>query len=57
MLADVTAPAGVRSMLNQALGASGRAGELEERRPIETRLPEPPNPPEPGRTAVIVPEE
>ena len=43
--------------LNQALGASGRAGELEERRPIETRLPEPPKPPEPGRTAVIVPEE
>ncbi|MCY1078445.1 tetratricopeptide repeat protein [Archangium lansingense] len=39
--------------LNQALGASGRASELEERRPIETRLPEPPRPPEPGRTAVI----
>jgi tetratricopeptide (TPR) repeat protein len=43
--------------LNQALAASGRAAELEERRPIETRLPEPPKPPEPGRTAVITREE
>ena len=39
--------------LNQALAASGRAAELEERRPIQTVLPEPPRPPEPGRTAVI----
>lgn len=42
--------------VNQALTASGRAAELEDRRPIETRLPEPPKPPEPGRTAVITPE-
>jgi tetratricopeptide (TPR) repeat protein len=43
------------SQLNQALTASGRAGELEEQRPIETALPEPPKAPEPGRTATVVP--
>lgn len=43
--------------LNQVLAASGRDAELEERRPIETTLPEPPRPPEPGRTAVIIREE
>ena len=44
------------AVVNQALTASGRAAELEDRRPIETRLPEPSKPPEPGRTAVITPE-
>jgi tetratricopeptide (TPR) repeat protein len=44
------------ALLQQALAASGRVEELEEQRPIETALPEPPRPPEPGRTAIIVPE-
>lgn len=43
------------SELNQALTASGRAAELEEQRPIETTLPEPPGPPAPGRNATVVP--
>ncbi len=42
------------ALLNQALTASGRAVELEDQRPIEESLPEPPKPPEPGQGAVIV---
>jgi tetratricopeptide (TPR) repeat protein len=43
--------------LNQALLASGRAGELEEQRPIETTLPAPPPEPGTGRNSVVVREE
>jgi hypothetical protein len=43
------------ALLSQVLTTSGRAVELEEQRPIEESLPEPPRPPEPGRTAVVVP--
>ncbi len=45
------------SELSQALSASGRASELEDQRPIETTLPEPPRAPEPGRSATVVPAE
>ncbi len=41
------------AQLNEALEASGRAGQLEEQRPIERNLPEPPQAPKPGEDSVV----